>query len=82
MHRKNIIHRDLKPDNVLLLDEEDLSVCITDLGMACRLTDTEELKMKCGTPGFVAPEILKGNEVGPKADVFSMGSFLFTLITH
>lgn len=82
MHRKNIVHRDLKPDNVLLLNDEDLCVCITDLGMACRLTDVEELKMKCGTPGFVAPEILKGEDVGSKADIFSMGCFLYTVLTR
>lgn len=39
MHRKGIVHRDLKPDNVLLLEEDSLSVCVTDLGMACRTSD-------------------------------------------
>ncbi len=39
MHRKAIVHRDLKPDNILITDIKDMSVCITDLGMACRLDD-------------------------------------------
>lgn len=82
MHRKRIIHRDIKSDNILLLDKKDLSVCITDLGMACRVDDTEELKLKCGTPGFVAPEILKQNKCTTKSDIFSLGSLMYLIITR
>lgn len=60
MHRKHIVHRDLKPDNILLEDTETWKVCITDLGLACKDDSVDELKMKCGTPGYVAPEVIKG----------------------
>lgn len=60
MQRKGIYHRDLKPENILILDKETLLVCIADLGLACRSTDEPELLFKCGTPGYVAPELLKG----------------------
>lgn len=39
MHRNKIIHRDIKPDNILILDKEDLKICISDLGLACRSDD-------------------------------------------
>ena len=82
MHRKNIIHRDIKPDNILLLDRQELKICISDLGMACLTTDEVEIKLKCGTPGYVAPEVLKGVPFTTKSDIFSIGSFFFNLITN
>lgn len=81
MHRKNIIHRDIKPDNILLMSKSDLSICISDLGLACKTFDSKELYNKCGTPGYVAPEVLKGSPFTTKADIFSIGSFLFNMIT-
>ena len=39
MNKQNIIHRDLKPDNILVLNDKDMHVCIADLGLACFITD-------------------------------------------
>lgn len=80
IHRKNIIHRDIKPDNILLMDRAELKICITDLGLACR-ADSREARLKCGTPGYVAPEILYNEKFTSKADIFSIGCFLFNLLT-
>jgi len=81
MHLKNIIHRDIKEDNILLLDSKNLKVCIADLGLACKTTDTYQMKLKCGTPGYVAPEVLIGAPFSPKADIFSLGCVFYYLVT-
>jgi serine/threonine protein kinase len=81
MHRKNIIHRDIKPDNILILDKGSLQVCITDLGLACRADDQNEIYKKCGTPGYVAPEIFENEKFTDKSDIFSLGSLLFNIVT-
>ena len=82
MHRKNIIHRDIKPDNILLMDRKDVKICISDLGLACLSTDEGETSLKCGTPGYVGPEVLKGASFTTKSDIFSIGSFFFNLLTN
>lgn len=81
MHKREIVHRDLKPDNILVMDKEKLDVCLADLGLACRLDEKELLGKKCGTAGYLAPEILRGFSASPKSDIFSLGSIFYNLIT-
>ncbi len=52
------MHRDLNPDNILVYDGDSLEVAITDLGLACSQRDLSMLALKCGTPAFIAPEVL------------------------
>ena len=82
MHRKQIIHRDIKPDNILLIDKEQLMLCISDLGMACRTNDFKSILMSCGTPSYVAPEILHDQPFTTRADIFSLVSLFFNLIAQ
>jgi serine/threonine protein kinase len=81
MHRKGIIHRDLKPQNILITDYEVLMVCIADLGLAIHADDQQAIREKCGSPGYVDPDILNGRPFSTKSDIFSLGSLLFNLIT-
>jgi serine/threonine protein kinase len=90
-HGRGIVHRDLKPENVLLgapLDEPALQTAlgcpkITDFGLARlagegpRLTRPGAL---VGTPGYMAPEQVEGQEAGAPADVYSLGVILYRLL--
>jgi tRNA A-37 threonylcarbamoyl transferase component Bud32 len=60
-HANHVAHRDLKPENLLLLsDIDDSQVKIADFGFAKKVYKKNSLTTQCGTPGYVAPEILEG----------------------
>jgi calcium/calmodulin-dependent protein kinase I len=64
LHDKDIVHRDLKPENLLLLNmTDDTSVKIADFGFA-KVTNGFSLTTQCGSPGYVAPEILLKHKYG------------------
>ena len=60
LHSKNIMHRDLKLDNILIQSIQNLEPVIADFGLSTfdNYEPSEILFKKCGTPGFVAPEII------------------------
>ncbi|KAM3607826.1 uncharacterized protein V6R79_014630 [Siganus canaliculatus] len=76
LHQKRIIYRDLKPENVLL--DNDGNVRISDLGLAVELKEGKTLtKGYAGTPGYMPPEMLKGEKYDMSVDYFSLGVTLF-----
>ena len=86
MHKKRIAHRDIKLDNVLinqiLAGDQEFDVRVADFGLAVFMTDNNHtLTERCGTPCYVAPEILRGEGYNTKCDIFSVGSILFNLVT-
>ena len=75
-----VVHRDIKLENVLLSSLlNNFEVKLADFGLAS--CSKKPLKDKCGSPGFMAPEVLEGGEYGSKADVFSVGVVCFALLT-
>uniref|UniRef100_A0A3P9KM66 G protein-coupled receptor kinase n=1 Tax=Oryzias latipes TaxID=8090 RepID=A0A3P9KM66_ORYLA len=76
LHQKNIIYRDLKPENVLL--DNDGNVRISDLGLAVELKEGKtKTKGYAGTPGYMAPEMLKGDKYDSSVDYFTLGVTLY-----
>ena len=60
LHARNIVHRDLKPENLLLASKQNnWDLKIADFGLATVLEDSsKKLYLRCGSPGYVAPELL------------------------
>ena len=77
MHQRNIMHRDLKPENLILKTKKNKQdVKLIDFGLADYINNKEQLFRRCGTPGFVAPEIIslkQGETYNEKCDIFSSG---------
>jgi calcium/calmodulin-dependent protein kinase I len=81
MHQNHVAHRDLKPENLLLLSKDDDSaVKIADFGFAKKVLEENSLTTQCGTPGYVAPEILEGTPYDQRADMWSVGVILYILL--
>lgn len=80
LHDKNIVHRDLKPENLLLKSQtNDLEIKLADFGFAI-VCEGDNITSQCGTPGYIAPEILEARPYGKPADMWSFGVILYILL--
>ena len=85
MHSHNIMHRDLKPENILFRNSEIIedNICIVDFGLSTFVDVDDYLFVRCGTPGFVAPEVINLKDLTKKydkiCDIFSIGIILHIL---
>ncbi|CAD8084498.1 unnamed protein product [Paramecium primaurelia] len=84
IHNHNIMHRDLKPENILFMNKDLESLVIADFGLAQSVDTHPYTYPKCGTPGFVAPEILEQDtelaRYTVSCDIFSAGVILYVLL--
>uniref|UniRef100_A0A6J0UEI2 non-specific serine/threonine protein kinase n=1 Tax=Pogona vitticeps TaxID=103695 RepID=A0A6J0UEI2_9SAUR len=80
IHSKNIVHRDLKPENLLVQRNTDKTTTLklADFGLAKRVT--KPIFTVCGTPTYVAPEILAENGYGLEVDMWATGVILYILL--
>jgi len=84
LHKENIVHRDLKPENLLLKDDDDISeVKLADFGLSKIISDGVQKQMMqtaCGTPGYVAPEVLSADGYDKEVDLWSIGVITYILL--
>jgi len=74
-----IIHRDIKPENILL--DENFRVKLSDFGWSNYYSEDEIRKTYCGTPDYLAPEMLKKSGHGTSMDIWSLGVLIFELLS-
>ena len=79
-----IIHRDIKPDNILIekskKTQKIIRIKLSDFGFSKTVIPGETLSRRCGTPAFIAPEILEQKGYGKKVDLWSAGVIFYYLV--
>ncbi|KAG5274591.1 hypothetical protein AALO_G00137980 [Alosa alosa] len=80
LHKNSIVHRDLKPENLLYHNpDEDAKIMISDFGLS-KMSDHGVMSTRCGTPGYVAPEVLAQKPYNKAVDCWSIGVIAYILL--
>lgn len=80
-HKMGIIHRDIKPANIMVMD--GFRVKVMDFGIAhFESSNMTQTGIAMGTPNYISPEQLRGKDVMPSSDIFSLGVVLYEMLTH
>ncbi|KAK7116130.1 uncharacterized protein [Littorina saxatilis] len=81
LHANGVVHRDLKPENLLYESmTDDSKLKIADFGLSRIIEPEVQMSTVCGTPGYCAPEVLKGQPYTPSVDLWSVGIIAYILL--
>jgi serine/threonine-protein kinase len=80
-HERGIVHRDVKPGNVMLSAQGSVKLADFGIVLVSGTADLTTTGQVIGTPSFMSPEQIKGEEVGPTSDMFSLGVVLYEMVT-
>lgn len=82
LHAQGIVHRDLKPENLIYeSNADDANIKVTDFGLAkLRKEEGKKMTTACGTPNYVAPEVLNQQPYGKEVDIWSLGVISYILL--
>nr|XP_031315952.1 serine/threonine-protein kinase 33 isoform X3 [Camelus dromedarius] len=89
LHNKDIVHRDLKLENIMVKssfidgnDEMNLNIKVTDFGLAVKKQGRSEamLQTTCGTPIYMAPEVINAHDYSQQCDIWSIGVIMYILL--
>ena len=79
IHAKNIVHRDIKLENILLDESNDIK--LIDFGFSTSVAPDKTFNIFCGTPSYMAPEIISRANYKPKpTDIWALGILLFVML--
>jgi len=80
LHENHIAHRDLKPENLLLRKGDDTHIMLSDFGLSRILGEESMASTACGTPYYVAPEVLQSKGYNKEVDMWSVGVIAYFLL--
>ena len=82
IHNNGIVHRDIKPENIIIIDEKNLYIKLIDFS-SCEIFSKEnkETNRRLGTPSYVSPEIINGENYSYECDIWAMGILMYFLLS-
>ena len=79
LHQRNVTHRDIKRENIII--DKKGQIKLIDFGFCCCSSNDVKLKIFCGTPSYMCPEIVMKQEyIGPPTDIWASGVLFYAML--